>query len=97
MRANCTCSCQLDVSSVWPFLPAPLSPGEEWVPLCKWGLGLHEGSLHRQVQLLMAVGSVWPFLRASLSPNGRVGASLPVGTGLTRGLTARAAEKNLEI
>ena len=68
----------------------------EWVRLCQRELGLYEGSLHLQLSSLaagschLAVGSVWPFLPSPLSPKGRVGASLPVRTGLTRGLNAHA-------
>ena len=76
-------SCQLAVGSAWPFLPAPLSPREEWALLCQWGLDLHEGSLPLQLPSL-AVAS-W-LLSAPLSPQGGGGrrhASLPVRTGLT--------------
>ena len=59
MGALCTCSCQhwqLPPGS-WQylvFLASPTLPGEEWVPLCQWELGLHEGSLHLQLPSLPA-------------------------------------------
>ena len=69
-----TDSCQLAVGSVWPFLPASLFRGEEWVPLCQLGLGLHEGSLHLQLPSLAVVS--WLLAMSGLSFQAH---SLPTG------------------
>ena len=59
-------------------IPVPLS----LVPVRgKGGRGHHYPPMSAICQL--PVGRAWPFLPAPLSPEGGMGASLPVGTGLT--------------